>query len=150
MTGLLSAPPDQQLPALQAKIRTDIAGFKSQREDLKKEIERKFPDYAELVEPKPASVERTQKALKPDEVLVSWYFADSVWYVWAIAKDKPVQFAQLSIGRNQVSKEVTQLRKSLDPGVATIDEIPPFDVALANQLYQQILAPVQSAFVGKR
>ncbi|MBU3578375.1 CHAT domain-containing protein, partial [Polynucleobacter sp. UK-Kesae-W10] len=150
LTGLLSAPPDQQLPAVQAKIRTDITGFKSQREDLKKEIERKFPDYAELVEPKPASVERTQKALKPDEVLVSWYFGDNVGYVWAITKDKPAQFAQLSVGRAQMAKEVVQLRKALDPGVATIDEIPAFDVALANQLYQQVLAPVQSAFVGKK
>lgn len=150
LTGLLSAPSSQQLPAAQAKIRADITGFKSQREEIKKEIERKFPDYAELVEPKPASVERTQKALKPDEVLISWYFSDSVGYVWAIAKDKPVQFAQLSVGRSQVAKEVTQLRKSLDPGVATIDEIPPFDVALANQLYQQVLAPVQSAFTGKK
>jgi CHAT domain-containing protein len=135
---------------VQAKIRTDITGFKSQREDLKKEIERKFPDYAELVEPKPASIERTQKALKPDEVLVSWYFGDNVGYVWAITKDRPPQFAQLSVGRTQVAKEVTQLRKSLDPGVSTIDEIPPFDVALANQLYQQVLAPVQSAFMGKK
>lgn len=150
LTGLLSAPPEQQLPAVQSKIRTDIAGFKSQREDLKKEIERKFPDYAELVEPKPASVERTQKALKPDEILISWYFGDNTGYVWAITKDKPAQFAQLAVGRNQVAKEVTQLRKSLDPGVATIDEIPAFDVALANQLYQQVLAPVQSAFAGKK
>ena len=54
LTGLLSAPPAQQLPAAQAKIRADITAFKSQREDLKKEIEKKFPDYAELVEPKPA------------------------------------------------------------------------------------------------
>ena len=150
LTGLLSAPPAQQLPSAQAKIRTDIATFKSQREDLKKEIEKKFPDYAELVEPKPASVERTQKVLKPDEVLVSWYFADKVGYVWVISKDKPVQFSQLTVGRAQIAKEVAQLRKSLDPGVATIDEIPPFDVALANQLYQQVLAPVQSAFTGKK
>lgn len=150
LTGLISAPPAQQLPAVQTKLRDDISGYKSQREDLKKEIERKYPDYAELIDPKPASVERTQKALKPDEVLVSWYFGDNVGYVWAITKDKPVQFAQLSVGRAQVAKEVTQLRKALDPGVATIDEIPAFDVALANQLYQQVLAPVQSAFVGKK
>ena len=150
LVDLLAAPPDQQLPAVQAKIRTDITAFKAQRDDLKKEIEKKFPDYAELVEPKPASVERTQKALKPDEVLISWYFADNAGYVWAITKDRPAQFAQLAIGRTQMAKEVTQLRKALDPGVATIDEIPPFDVVLANQLYQQVLAPVQSAFVGKK
>ena len=150
LTGLLSAPPDQQLPVVQARIRTDITTFKSQREDLKKEIERKFPDYAELIDPKPASVERIQKALKPDEVLVSWYFGDNVGYVWAITKDKPAQFSQLSIGRTQMAKEVAQLRKALDPGVATIDEIPAFDVTLANQLYQQVLAPVQSSFIGKK
>jgi CHAT domain-containing protein len=49
-----------------------------------------------------------------------------------------------------MAKEVSQLRKALDPGVATIDEIPAFDVALAHQLYQQVLAPVQSALVGKK
>ncbi len=150
LTGLLSAPPDQQLPVVQARIRADITTFKSQREDLKKEIERKFPDYAELIDPKPASVERIQKALKPDEVLVSWYFGDNVGYVWAITKDKPAQFSQLSIGRTQMAKEVAQLRKALDPGVATIEEIPAFDVTLANQLYQQVLAPVQSSFIGKK
>jgi CHAT domain-containing protein len=150
LVDLLAAAPDQQLPAVQAKIRTDLTTFKSQRDDLKKEIEKKYPDYAELVEPKPASVERTQKALKPDEVLISWYFGDNVGYVWAITKDKPAQFAQLSIGRTQMAKEVAQLRKALDPGVATIDEIPAFDVVLANQLYQQVLAPVQSAFAGKK
>jgi CHAT domain-containing protein len=150
LTGLRSAAPDQQLPGVQSKIQADIGTFKSQRETLKKEIEKKFPDYAELVEPKPASIERTQRALKPDEVLVSWYFGDNVGYVWAITKDKPAQFVQLSVGRVQVAKEVAQLRKSLDPGVATIDEIPPYDVALANQLYQQVLAPVQSSLAGKK
>jgi tetratricopeptide (TPR) repeat protein len=150
LTGLLSSPSNQQLPAIQAKLRADITAFKSQREELKKEIERKFPDYAELVEPKPASIESVQKALKNDEVLVSWYFGDKTAYVWAIGKDKPAQFAQLSIGRAQMAKEVMQLRKSLDPGVTTIDEIPAFDVTLAYQLYQQVLAPVQSSLVGKK
>ena len=150
LTGLLSAPANQQLPGVQAKLKADIDAFKPQRDQIKKEIEKKFPEYAELVDPKPATVERTQKLLKPDEVLVSWYFADNVGYVWAISKDAPVQFVQLPIGRAQIAKEVAQLRKSLDPGVTTIEEIPPFDVMLANQLYQQILAPVESALKGKK
>ena len=149
LTGLRSASSDQQLPAVQGKIRSDIEVFKSQREALKKEIEKKFPDYAELVEPKPASVERTQKLLKADEVLVSWYFAENVGYVWAISK-QGAQFSQLPIGRIQMAKQVAQLRKALDPGVSTIDEIPPFDVVLAYKLYQEILAPVEASFKGKK
>jgi CHAT domain-containing protein len=150
LTGLLSASPDQQLPGVQAKIRSDIVVFKSEREKIKKEIEKKFPDYAELVEPKPASIERTQKLLRSDEVLVSWYFGDQVGYVWSISKQGPAQFIQIPIGRAQMAKQVTQLRKSLDPGVSTIDEIPPFDIAAAHQLYQQILEPVAASLQGKK
>ena len=150
LTGLRSASPDQQLPAVQGKLRADIDAFQSQRESLKKDIEKKFPEYAELVEPKPATIERTQRLLKSDEVLVSWYFAENVGYVWAISKQGTPQFSQLSIGRKQMAKEVAQLRKALDPGVSTIDEIPPFDVGLAYKLYQEILAPVESGFKGKK
>jgi hypothetical protein len=149
LTGLRSASPDQQLPVVQGQIRSDLEVFKSQREALKKEIEKKFPDYAELVEPKPASIERTQKLLKADEVLVSWYFSENTGYVWAISK-QGAQFSQLTIGRKQMAKQVAQLRKALDPGVSTIDEIPPFDVVLAYKLYEEILAPVEVGFKGKK
>ena len=150
LTGLLSAAPDQQLPTVQSKIRIDIDAFKLQRASIKNEIEKKFPDYAELVDPKPANVDRTKKLLKPDEVLVSWYFGDNVGYVWSISKDSPVLFRQLSVGKGQIAKEISVLRKSLDPNVTTIEEIPAFDVALANQIYQQILAPVENSLKGKK
>ena len=150
LTGLLSAPPEQQLPVAQGKIRADIVTFKSERDSLRKEIARKFPEYAELVSPQPASIDRVNKMLKPEEVLISWYFADKVAYVWAIPKDAPPKFAQLNIGREEMAKSVTNLRKALDPGVSTIDEIPAYDVVLANKLYDQILAPVASAYQNKK
>ena len=64
LTGLLSTPANQQLPGVQAKLKTDIDTFKAERDTIKKEIEKKFPEYAELVDPKPATVERTQKLVK--------------------------------------------------------------------------------------
>jgi CHAT domain-containing protein len=150
LTGLLSASPDQQLPGVQAKIRSDIVAFKAEREKIKKEIEKEYPDYAELVEPKLATVARTQKLLRSDEVLVSWYFGDQVGYVWSISKQGPAQFIEIPIGRAQMAKQVTQLRKSLDPSVSTVDEIPPFDIAAAHQLYRQILEPVAASLQGKK
>ena len=150
LTDLLSAPTEQQSPSAQTQIRATLENSKAQREIIKKEIQSKFPDYAELVDPKPASVARTRKALKPDEILISWYFGENSGYVWAISADGPAKFAQLNVSRNQMAKEVNELRKALDPGVATIDEIPAFNVALANQLYQQILAPVENEFKSKQ
>jgi len=150
LTGLLSASPDQQLPSVQAKIRSDLSAFKAERDGIKKEIEKKFPDYAELVEPKPATIEHTQKLLRPDEVLVSWYFTEQVGYVWSISKNSPPLFVQIPLSRAQLAKQVSQLRKSLDPGVSTIDEIPPFDVAASYRLYQQIVEPIATSLIGKK
>jgi CHAT domain-containing protein len=150
LTGLLAAPPEQQLPAVQARMKTDIEQFKLDRAGIKKEIERKFPDYAELVNPKPANLERAQRLLKPEEVLVSWYFAEKESYVWAITKQGAPLFQRIRMGREEMAQAVAHLRKALDPGVATIDEIPAFDVAASHRLYQSILAPVQSALADKK
>ena len=150
LTGLLSASPDQQMPDVQGKIRSEIETLKGQRDLARKAIASKFPDYAELVDPKPASIEGTRKLLKPDEVLLAWYFSDKVSYVWAVTRNGPAQFVQIPVSRATIAQEVAALRKALDPSVSTIEEIPPFDVALANKLYTQLIAPVQSSIEGKR
>ena len=83
-------------------------------------------------------------------MLLAWYFADNVGYVWAVSKSGPAQFVQIPVTRAAIAKDVAALRKALDPSVSTIEEIPPFDVALANKLYAQLIAPVQSSIEGKR
>jgi CHAT domain-containing protein len=150
LTGLMSAPPEQQLPSIQAKLKVDIAQLKTDREKLRKEIEQKFPDYADLVNPKPATIERTRHLLKADEVLVSWYFGEKEGFVWAITKTGAPQFHSFNLGREKMAEIVAKLRKALDAGVATVDDIPAFDVALSHQLYKTILEPVQSSLHGKK
>jgi len=150
LTGLLSAPPEKQLPGIQAKIRQDIDAFKLEREKLKREIAFKYPDYADMVDPKPATVERARSLLRADEVLVSWYFGDQESYVWAISKNDIPLFKSIPMGRAEMAGQVSHLRKALDPGVSTVDEIPPFDVKASFQLYQKILAPVHAGLQGKK
>lgn len=150
LSSLMSAPPEDQLPAIQAKMKVDIASLKGDRAKFKKEIEQKFPEYADLVNPKPATLDKTRHLIKDDEVLVSWYFAETEGFVWALTKSGTPQFHRVDLGRKKMAEIVGQLRKSLDAGVATVDEIPAFDVALANLLYRTILAPVHSAVQGKK
>ncbi len=150
LTGLMSAPPEQQLPSIQAKLKVDIAQLKIDREKLRKEIEQKFPDYADLVNPKLATIERTRQLLKTDEVLVSWYFGDKEGFVWAITKTGAPQFHSFNLGREKMAEIVGKLRKSLDAGVATVDEIPAFNTALSHGLYKTILEPVHTALQDKK
>lgn len=150
LSDLLSAPPEKQLPEIQAKMRADIDQLKLERQKNRQTIEVKFPAYADLVNPKPATIQSVKKHLSAGEVLVSWYFGDKESFVWAVSPNEPVQFHRLDIDRREMANMVGRLRQALDPNMSTINDIPTFDVALAHQLYNKILAPVQSALHGKK
>ncbi|MDO8933836.1 MAG: CHAT domain-containing protein [Rhodocyclaceae bacterium] len=148
LTQLLGAPPEQQLPKIQAKMRADIDQLKFERDQLKKEIATRFPDYAELVDPKPATVAQAAKSLKPTEALLAFYFGEEGGFVWALKADGKAAFARVPMTHPQLRQDVAALRRALDPGVASIDDIPPFDLAIAHRLYARLLQPVQAAWQG--
>jgi CHAT domain-containing protein len=149
LVALSAAPPERQLPAIQAKMKEDIEALKAERNSVKKEIENKYPEYFDLVEPKPITVARTARILKPKEVLVTWYFGDKKSYVWAIHQKGLDGYSILPVTKAIISKDVEHLRKALDPGVSGVDEIPPFDVALSYKLYTQLIKPVEASLKDK-
>ncbi len=149
LVALSAAPPERQLPSVQAKMKADIEAIKAERNSVKKDIENRFPEYFDLVEPKPITIDRTAKILKPKEVLVTWYFGDRKSYVWAIHNNGLSGFSDIPLNKADVGKDVEKLRKALDPGVASIEEIPVFDVALSYKLYTQLIKPVESSLTGK-
>ncbi len=148
LTQLLSAPPEQQLPKIQAKIATDIATLKREREQLQAEIAQAFPDYAELVDPKPVTPAQVQKALRPGETLLSYYFGADRGYVWALRADGTISFATIPFGRQAMAARVAKLRGALDPQVASIGDLPAFDLAAAHELYLGLVQPVAPALAG--
>lgn len=150
LTRLLSAPPEQQLPKVQEKMRQDIELLKKEREVLKKEIAEQFPDYAELVDPKPATVAQIAKSLREGEVLLAYYFGEESGFVWALKADGKAAFAPIALTRQALAKEVSALRKALDPGVSSIEEIPAFDVGAANRLYVKLMHAIEPVWQGAR
>ncbi len=149
LKSLLAAPPDQQLPSIIAQMRKDIEGLTKERTAIKAQIEKRFPDYADLVDPKPASIAQVQGALRAGETLISIYLGEDAAFVWAVPKSGAAAFATAALGMDAIGKTVDTLRKALDPAATSIDEIPAFDVALAADLYRQLLAPVESTWRGK-
>ena len=149
LAALSAAPPERQLPGVQSKMKADVESLKAERNSVKKEIENRFPEYFDLVEPKPITVARTSKILKPNEVLVTWYFGERKSYVWAIHASGLHGHSILNLTKADVSRDVEQMRKALDPGVASVDEIPAFDVVLAHRFYNQLIRPVEKSLDGK-
>jgi CHAT domain-containing protein len=151
LAGLLESEAEQRLPAAQEALRREVERLRAQRASLRKEIMRRFPDYAELVEPSPATAAQARAQLQPGEVLASWYFAEDRGYVWALGPQGAVGFSTLPAGRERVGAAVEAIRRSLDPGALTlVDEIPPFDVAAAHRLYRLAVQPVADRLRGAR
>ncbi|WIM05143.1 MAG: CHAT domain-containing protein [Candidatus Nitricoxidivorans perseverans] len=151
LTQLLSAPPEQQLPKVQADMRRDIDALREERTALRREVAERFPEYAQLVAPRPAALADARKLLRSGEALVAFYFAEDQGYVWALradGADGPAIFATIPLGRDGLAQEVAALRRALDPGVADLDAIPPFDVAAAHRLYLKLLKPAEPFWQG--
>ena len=146
---LAMQPASEQLPQIQAKMKADIEQLRKDAKRATMLIGLDFPEYAELVNPKPISLEKIQKTIKPNETLVTWFVGTKTSYVWAVNQQGTPLFKAIPVGQKEVRQNVTELRKALDAKVAYIDEIPAFDFQLSNRVYDELFKPVQSAFAGK-
>jgi len=148
LSNILSSPANQQDASATASLRTSIDTLRRARASLREEIERRFPDYASLIDPRPATVAEVQSQLRAGEALVSVYVGNAKSFVWAVPRSGPVAFAAVAAGDRDIARSVAQLRRALDPNAATLGDIPAFDVALAHRLHEQFLAPVRQGLAG--
>lgn len=148
LSNYLSLPKAQQDSKVKANLLGRIKSLKQAQIILKGEIEKKFPSYAELTDPKPATLEQVQKALAPGEAMIVLFVSDKQTYIWGIPRQGRAVFKTVPVGRGWLEKNVARLRASLDAPGATFGEIPEFDLAASYDLYRRLLAPVQSAWKG--
>lgn len=142
----LALPPDQQDAQRIASLRQGIDRMRGERKQLGQDIAAKFPEYANLVNPKPVAVAELQRALQPNEALVSYLAGEDGGFVWVVRKDKPIRFAAFQPDAAQLGKTVRGLRRALDAEVGLLQELPDFDLKAAYQLYAAILKPVEDAW----
>jgi len=146
LNNALALPSGQRDETGVKALNVAIGNLRVQRDKLRAEIAKRFPSYANLITPKPPSVADIKAILKPDEALLSFYFGHNASFVWAVPKDGKVAFAKIPATAPDIQSAVHRLRKSLEPDVATISDIPPFDLAAAYQLYSTLLKPVEAGW----
>jgi CHAT domain-containing protein len=146
LNRLLSAPPEQQLPKIIADLRRDIDALRVERDRLKLELAQRFPDYAELIAPKPTTIAQAQAALAADEAMVSIYVGAERSYVWAVPKSGRVAFAEVALTDAEAARQVAHLRKALDVGDVALEDMPRFDLAASHEVYRKFLQPVEAGW----
>lgn len=146
INNMLALPPEERDETELHTLQTDLDAFRKDRRTARREIERRFPEYASLISPKPMTVEDIREALRPEEAFVSVFVGRRNSYAWAIPKTGDVAFAALSVQGKALGEKLQKLRAALQPNISTVEEIPPFDVALAHELYTTLLKPVASGW----
>jgi len=126
--------------------KASIDKLRVDRTKVREDIAKRFPSYAELIDPKPPTVEQIREALAPGEAMLSFYFGRSGSFVWAVPKNGQVAFAAINATSGDVESKVRKLREALEPNAAMIADIPPFDVALGHALYSLLLRPVEAGW----
>jgi CHAT domain-containing protein len=143
LNNVLALPSGQRDENGVKALNVTITNLRTARDKLRADIAKRFPSYAALIDPKPPSVDEIRATLKPDEALLSFYLGREVSFVWAVPKDGKVAFATIAATSSDIADKIHELRKSLEPDVVTIADIPPFDVSLAYDLYSLLLKPVE-------
>ncbi len=76
-------------------------------------LEKDFPNYAVLSNPKPLAIEDVQRLLAADEALVSYMIGESQSYVFAVTHEG-FDWRRIGIGAENLSDKVAALRSGLD------------------------------------
>jgi len=150
LANLLSQPSDQQDPKEITDLTSRIDALRRALETLTAQIEKDFPAYAELINPKPVTVDRARALLRPDETLITTLVTWDRTFVWAVPPSGPVAFTSVSIGAEEWERAVASLRTSLEPRAETVGDIPDFDLTLSHRLYSTLLDPVRSGWQDAR
>lgn len=144
--GLLSTGTARTDKSVSDDLLTRIDTLRTARATLIETIERKYPDYATLIAPKPVTVADVQQVLQPDEAMVSILVGESQSYVWAVPASGAPSFAVVPMGESDLDREVATLRAALAPNASTLGEIPFFDTDVSYAIYQAFLAPVEAGW----
>lgn len=141
LTSLLSSNEQESGNRRFERLKSRAAELRMRHRQIADRLSREFPRYAELSNPRPATLERTAARLGATESLIAYYIGARDLFVWAVSR-KGVRFVRKPGAAERVALLASHLRRAVDPRPRTLSDIPPFDVVASNELYNLIFAPV--------
>lgn len=149
------------------KLRNEIAQTGEALSAADMALRRQFPDYAELVQPRALSVADTRSRLSEDEALLLIVPVGDDIFSFGLSKERLV-WNRLEGKAASAIKSIGLLHCQIDPGPCAAslsdveltagapsdspflaDQLAAYDRPRAYALYQDLVAPVESAFAGK-
>ena len=144
-----SVPAEQRNPKVVEQMRQRLHAIEDLRKSYKAQIQKQYPDYFRLLQPRAPKPEQIARLLAPDEVFVSIQPMRDESYVWSIDAQGKVNFHITPWGEQQTRAAVERIRRTLD--VAEFgNRAPKFDEATSHEIYSAFFAPQAPALQGKK
>jgi CHAT domain-containing protein/Tfp pilus assembly protein PilF len=138
-------------PATEARAKARLVAIATERATLQKTLAKEFPDYSALSNPLPMTAKEIQALLSSDEAMVLFAVTEKESFAFAITRES-FDWKPLPIGAEALSKKIAAFRRGLD--IADLGDASGksglFDLALANELYGALLAPLEPLVKDKR
>ena len=132
-----------------AQMQTRLRQLERERKTIKETLQREFPEYFQLLQPKAPGLPEIAAQLKPDEVFLQVVNLEESSFVWAVDSSGQVRFHASDMNAHQLQALVHAVRKTLDVAGMGRDA-PRFDQARASAIYQALLGPIEASLAGKK
>ncbi len=146
LTKELSKPEKERNQEVIDSIKGQLSKSEKSLNDLGKEIEAKYPRYADLKRPKPLTVEELQRILKEDETILSYAVATYQIAAFIITK-KSFKLIGLDLEKKELTKLLLKFRKGLEE-VTSVEDLERFKPEVAYTLYQKLFSPLSPELKG--
>ena len=134
-------------PQVMEQMRKRLLEIESERRQYKAQIQKGYPEYFQLIQPKSPATAEIAKQLQADELFVSIIPLEDATYVWAIDASGKVRFHASGLSEAELRTLVSKVRGTLDvAGLGT--RAPRFDVHSGYAIYKDIFQPFEAQILA--
>ena len=127
LNNVLSLPSNERDEKGVQAINASIDTLRADRDKARQEINQRFPSYADLIDPKPPTVEQIKATLTPGEAMLSFYFGREAASSGRCRRTARSRSPRSRRPAGDLESKVRKLREALEPQAAMISDIPAFD-----------------------
>jgi CHAT domain-containing protein len=130
----------------ETRLLNRLGSLRESLRTLQLEAAQKSSRYAQIVFPRPTTIEEVQTVLAPDTVMLEYAVSSKGSTLWAITKDHVQAYSLPGSKKMPVLK---QYLKTVREPLMGVDEVSQH-LALGRQLYQALVSPAEKQIRGKK
>jgi CHAT domain-containing protein len=134
-----SRPEEQRSKIIEDKLNSDLKQKIERITFLRAEIQGKFPEYVDLVKPKPVKLNELQSFMEKDEAVAIFLLGEQDGLLQLVTRSS-MSLVEIPKGIDDIAETIKSLRLAFEIQNGTVHE---FNLKKSNELYKQLFSKVQ-------